>query len=64
MLTIKQIAEDTEKVIRGLEKKHFAKAKETITEVLELNDKLKSAQSQFDNNKSYFEKNRGADERK
>ena len=50
MLTIKQIAEDTEKVIRGLEKKHFAKAKETITEVLALNDKRKSAQSQLDNN--------------
>ena len=24
MLTIKQITEDTDKVIRGLEKKHFA----------------------------------------
>ena len=30
MLTIKQITEDTDKVIRGLEKKHFANAKETI----------------------------------
>ena len=27
MLTIKQITEDTDKVIRGLEKKHFANAK-------------------------------------
>ena len=38
MLTIKQITEDTDKVIRGLEKKHFANAKETIAKVLELND--------------------------
>ena len=27
MLTIKQITEDTDKVIRGLEKKHFAMLK-------------------------------------
>lgn len=39
MLTIKQITEDTDKVIRGLEKKHFANAKETIAQVLELNEK-------------------------
>jgi len=30
MLTIKQITENTEAVIRGLEKKHFKNAKETI----------------------------------
>ena len=36
MLTIKQITEDTDKVIRGLEKKHFANAKETIAQVIEL----------------------------
>ena len=50
MLTIKQITEDTDKVIRGLEKKHFANAKETIAQVLELNDKRKSAQNQLDKN--------------
>ena len=50
MLTIKQITEDTDKVVRGLEKKHFAKAKETIAQVLELNDRRKKAQSQLDNN--------------
>ena len=50
MLTIKQITEDTDKVIRGLEKKHFANAKETIAQVLELNNKRKSAQNQLDKN--------------
>ena len=30
MLTIKQITEDTEKVIKGLQKNHFDNAKETI----------------------------------
>ena len=50
MLTIKQITEDTDKVIRGLEKKHFANAKETIAQVLELNDKRRNAQNQFDKN--------------
>ena len=38
MLTIKQITEDTEKVIKGLQKKHFDNAKETIEKVLEKND--------------------------
>ena len=50
MLTIKQITEDTDKVIRGLEKKHFANAKETIARVLELNNKRRNAQGQLDNN--------------
>ena len=50
MLTIKQITEDTEKVIRGLEKKHFANAKETIAQVLELNDRRRNAQNQLDRN--------------
>ena len=30
MLTIKQITENTDAVLRGLEKKHFKNAKETI----------------------------------
>ena len=50
MLTIKQITEDTDKVIRGLEKKHFANAKEAIAQVLELNDKRRNAQNQLDRN--------------
>ena len=43
MLTIKQITEDTDKAIRALEKKHFKHAKETIAEVIRLNDKRKAA---------------------
>ena len=50
MLTIKQITDDTEKVIRGLEKKHFPHAKETVEKVLELNDKRRNAQNQLDKN--------------
>ena len=36
MLTIKQITENTDAVLRGLEKKHFKNAKETIAQVLDL----------------------------
>ena len=50
MLTIKQITEDTDKAIRALEKKHFKHAKETIAEVIRLNDKRKAAQAQLDSN--------------
>ncbi len=39
MLTIKQITENTEAVLRGLEKKHLKNAKETIEQVIALNDK-------------------------
>ena len=50
MLTLKMITEQTERVIAGLEKKHFENAKETIAQVLELNEKRKSAQNQLDKN--------------
>ena len=50
MLTIKQITENTEAVIRGLEKKHFKNAKETIDQVIALNDKRRSTQNQLDKN--------------
>ena len=43
MLTIKLITENTDAVIRGLEKKHFKGAKESIDKVLELNDKRRIA---------------------
>ena len=52
MLTLKMITEQTERVIAGLEKKHFKNAKETIAQVLELNEKRKSAQNQLDKNLS------------
>ena len=43
MLTIKQITENTDAVLRGLEKKHFKNAKETIAQVLDFNDKRRKA---------------------
>ena len=50
MLTIKQITENTEAVLRGLEKKHFKNAKETIEKVIEVNETRKGTQTQLDNN--------------
>ena len=49
MLTIKQITEDKEAVIRGLEKKHFTGAREAIDAVLEADGRRKGAQAQLDN---------------
>ncbi len=49
MLTIKQILEDKEAVIRGLEKKHFAGAREAIDNVLAADDRRKEAQTALDN---------------
>ena len=48
MLTIKQIIEDKEAVIRGLEKKQFKGAREAIDRVLEIDNKRKEAQVQVD----------------
>ena len=48
MLTMKQINEDKEAVIRGLEKKHFAGAREAIEAVLNIDGKRKSAQAELD----------------
>jgi len=45
MLTIKQINEDKEAVIRGLEKKHFAGAREAIEAVLNIDRKRQSARA-------------------
>ena len=50
MLTIKQITEDTEGIVRGLEKKHFKNAKETIEQVLAFNDKRRNTQNLLDKN--------------
>ena len=48
MLTIKQITENQEAVIRGLEKKHFKGAKEAIEQVLAVDNKRKAAQAELD----------------
>ena len=52
MLTLKLIMEDTDRVIRGLEKKHFSNAKEAIDEVLAVDKKRREAQQQLDMNLS------------
>ena len=48
MLTIKQIVEDKEAVIRGLEKKNFKAAREAIDQVLAIDTKRKEAQAELD----------------
>lgn len=48
MLTIKQINEDKEAVIRGLEKKKFTEAREAIDAVLAADGKRKSTQTELD----------------
>ena len=35
MLTLKLISEETERVVKGLEKKHFPNAREAVEKVLE-----------------------------
>ena len=50
MLTIKLITEQTERVIKGLEKKHFGNAVETINQVIELDKKRRAAQTALDKN--------------
>ena len=48
MLTLKLITEDTERVIRGLEKKHFEGAREAIEQVIATDRKRREAQQQLD----------------
>ena len=50
MLTLKLITEETDRVIRGLEKKHFKNAKEAIDEVLAVDKRRREAQQQLDKN--------------
>lgn len=51
MLTLKLISEETECVIRGLEKKHFVDARESIEKVLEYDKIRRETQQELDNNK-------------
>ncbi len=48
MLTLKLINEDTERVIRGLEKKHFAGAADAVAEVQATDRRRREAQQQLD----------------
>lgn len=49
MLTLKLITEETERVIKGLEKKHFQDAEKAIQEVLNINQSRKETQQKLDN---------------
>ncbi|WP_028899111.1 serine--tRNA ligase [Prevotella sp. HJM029] len=51
MLTLKLISEETERVIKGLEKKHFQGAREAVEKVLEYNEIRRKAQQKLDANK-------------
>jgi seryl-tRNA synthetase len=48
MLTLKLITEETERVLRGLEKKHFKGAQEAIDNVLAINKRRRETQQQSD----------------
>ena len=50
MLTLKLITENTEKVIKGLEKKHFEGAREAIEQVMAVDKQRRTAQQQLDEN--------------
>jgi len=56
MLTLKLITEQTELVIKGLEKKHFNGAKEAIEEVIATDKKRREAQTTLDQNLSEAKK--------
>ena len=56
MLTLKLITEQTERVIAGLEKKHFAGAREAIGQVLAVDKQRREAQQQLDANLSEAKK--------
>ncbi len=51
MLTLKLISEETDRVIKGLEKKHFKGAREAIEKVLEYDKLRREAQQKLDANK-------------
>ncbi len=50
MLTVKFINEQTETVIKGLEKKHFKGAREAIDKVIAIDKKLRETQTRLDQN--------------
>ena len=50
MLTLKLISEETERVIKGLEKKHFKGAKEAIDNVLAIDKSRRETQQKLDKN--------------
>lgn len=51
MLTLKLISEETERVVKGLEKKHFPNAREAVEKVLEYDKLRRESQQKLDANK-------------
>ena len=56
MLTLKLITEETDRVIAGLEKKHFADARQAIEAVIAVDKKRRQAQTELDQNLSVAKK--------
>ena len=56
MLTLKLITEETERVIAGLEKKHFSGARQAIEEVINVDKTRRQAQTELDQNLSAAKK--------
>ena len=56
MLTLKLITEETDRVIAGLEKKHFADARQAIEGVIAVDKKRRQAQTELDQNLSVAKK--------
>ncbi len=56
MLTLKLITEETERVVRGLEKKHFAGAREAVQQVIDTDKERREAQTELDKNLSEAKK--------
>jgi len=56
MLTLKLISEETERVIKGLEKKHFNGAKEAVENVLAIDKRRRETQQKMDANKAEAKK--------
>ncbi len=49
MLTLKLIKEETERVIKGLEKKHFSGAREAISKAIDIDHQRRETQGKLDN---------------
>ena len=56
MLTIKLISEETDRVIKGLNKKHFPNAEEAIQKVLDIDKRRRETQQKLDANLSEAKK--------
>ena len=51
MLTLKLISEETERVVKGLEKKHFEGAREAVEKALAIDKRRREAQRELDSTK-------------